>query len=816
MKGEVMQWFRPASVILVGALFAGRAFAGPAMLGEGEPNGSFAQATPITGFSAVIEGKLTPASDVDFFSFTADAGDRIFVATMTGLSPDGNDTLLEVIDADQTTVLESDSNNGKFSETSSSIAGLTFTKTATYYIRLRCPSAGGEVIPYRLFYQKHTTTPAAEVEIDSVSQPQPMPRERLIAGEIEGYDQDGFSIELQAGDTVFVSLDEDPERDGVEFPEFLGFGPIYSSFVFLGAGDAGGPGPDSQAFFITVPTSGTYLIGIEPQSGAADPGSGTYVVAVAVFPADDEGVHCTTYTSADVFPASTVDDGSMTSTITVPNGVTVRDVDVMVKIHHSQLADLDVTLTSPAGTVVPLFADVGADPYHDVYNTFDDEAGIPYGFFTANDGFTMAPQQSYRLSWFDGEDAAGTWTLTVHDDTANGSTGQLLDWSLRICEPIAPCNAGYAQTEVFATDFESGSAAFTHSGTADEWELGLPSAAPITTCSSGTHCWKTDLNSTYNSNSDQDLFSPSVDLTAVSGPVYVEWAQKYQMESVVYDHFFVDAREVGVPADRIRLFDHDGPTMQTTAIGDGSTLQEAAGWATLRRRIDSLAGKSVELRFHVDSDALTNLAGAAIDDVRVVACVPKPLPKPTNFTATAQSASTVTLTWDAPLNADAYDIERRSSDDPTWTPIATGLTATTYDDTTIDSANVYVYHVRATSPSFPSSDFSKPDVATAYVFDDEPLVASTIVRKEHVNQLRAGINLLRTAVGLLPWSWSDDPVDSTIVVKTQHVLELRSAVNDARAFIGMDAFVFATDPTIVTQTTPLKAAHMNELRNALR
>lgn len=808
-----MQWSRLVYVAFIGAFLALRVFAGPAMTDEGEPNGSFAQATPITGFTAVIEGKLSPSGDVDFFSFTADKDDRIFVATMTGLSPDGNDTVLDVIDADQTTVLETDSNNGKFSDSASSIAGLKIPKPATYYIRLRRASGSGEVIPYRLFFQRQTVPPAAEVEIDSVYQPQPLPRERLIAGEITGYDQDGFSIDLKAGDTVFISLDEDPERDGVELPGFLGFGPISSSFTFLGAGDGGGPGPDSQAVFMTVPTAGTYLIGIEPNTN--DGGTYTYVLSVAVFPADDEGVHCTTYTSADVLPIATVDNASMTSTITVPAGVTVRDVDVMVKIHHSQLADLDVTLTSPAGTVVPLFADVGADPYHDVYNTFDDEAGIPYGYFDANDGFTMAPQQSYRLSWFDGEDAAGTWTLTVYDDTANGSTGQLLDWSLRICEPIAPCNAGYSQVEVFASDFESGAAGFTHSGTADEWQLGLPSAAPITTCNSGTHCWKTDLNGTYSINSDQDLLSPLVDLSSVSGPVFVEWAQKYQMESAVFDHFFVDAREAASPGNRIRLFQHDGPTMQTSAIGDGSTLKEAAGWATFRRRIDPLAGKIVELRFHIDSDAATNLSGAAIDDVRVVKCVPKPLPVPGSFVATAQSSTKITLTWDAPLNADAYDIERRSADAPSWTSIATGVVDPTYDDTVV-SGKVYVYHVRATAASFPSSDFSKPDVATTYPFDDEPVVASIIVRKEHVNQLRTAIDLLRTALGLPGWSWSDNPVDNTVRIKTQHMTELRDAVNDARVFIGMDAFVFATDPTIVTQTTRFKAPHINELRDSLR
>ena len=80
--------------------------------------------------------------------------------------------------------------------------------------------------------------------------------------------------------------------------------------------------------------------------------------------------------------------------------------------------------------------------------------------------------------------------------------------------------------------------------------------APITTCNSGTNCWKTDLDNTYNASSSQDLLSPSIDLTGHVGPVLINWAQKYQMESATFDHMNVD-----IVSPATRLFEWLGATM---------------------------------------------------------------------------------------------------------------------------------------------------------------------------------------------------------------------------------------------------------------
>ena len=116
----------------------------------------------------------------------------------------------------------------------------------------------------------------------------------------------------------------------------------------------------------------------------------------------------------------------------------------------------------------------------------DDEAGSTPAF-TVLRGIQVRPENNstagtastsgaYRLAAFDGEDAGGTWTLDLRDDTAGANGGQLTSWSLRICElpPPPSCPPGTVVQTVYSTDFESGDAGFTHSGTQDEWELGLP------------------------------------------------------------------------------------------------------------------------------------------------------------------------------------------------------------------------------------------------------------------------------------------------------------------------------------------------------
>ncbi|MBK7394429.1 MAG: proprotein convertase P-domain-containing protein [Chloracidobacterium sp.] len=175
----------------------------------------------------------------------------------------------------------------------------------------------------------------------------------------------------------------------------------------------------------------------------------------------------------------------VSSTITVPGNPRIADVDVSVQLNHAVMGQIDAHLRSPAGNDNGLFTDIGAGAaggQAQMDTTIDDEAGLTPAF-TVLKGINIKPELAYRLKWFDGVNAGGTWTLDLYDDTADANGGTLTGWSMTVCEEPPPpaCPAGYARTTVFSSDFESGAAGFTHSGTGDQWALGTPNSPATTT-----------------------------------------------------------------------------------------------------------------------------------------------------------------------------------------------------------------------------------------------------------------------------------------------------------------------------------------------
>jgi len=623
----------------------GAAWGGQAYLGEAEPNGTSATATPIVGTNVVVRAPLFPATDIDIYSFTATAGDRVYASTMTAFSAgNSTDSQLTLLASDGVTEIEFDDDNGSLAGLSSSIAGATIPTTGTYFLRVNdfTPATGTEK-SYELHFRLQSGAPTPEVEAnDTPATANPLPANGWVSGArnpAAATEQDWFSLTLNAGDTVYLSLDLDPERDGTTWNGRLGialFGDAANQILVVDDAGTGDLAPDpnipSESLFFTVKTAGTYFAFVDSASAATGGATATYHLSVSVHPATDEGVSCTTYTSTNVPQTIGPGTGLVSSTITVPGNPRIADLDVSLVLNHALMGDIDAHLRSPANNDNGLFTDIGSlavggQTQMDI--TFDDEAGIPPSF-TVLRNVQIKPELAYRLSWFDGENAGGTWTLDLRDDTAGANGGTLTSWSLRICEAPPPpaCAAGFTPTTVFSTDFEAGAAGFTHSGTADEWELGLPATAATTTanpiapfnnCNSGTSCWKTDLDNTYNVSSIQDLLSPAINLAGLSAPIVVNWAQRYQMENANFDHMFVDAQQVG-GATPVRLFEWLDATMTDAPGNPAVNIGASAGWGVFSRRADSLAGLNSELRFHVDSDTTVNFAGLAIDDVSVTAC----------------------------------------------------------------------------------------------------------------------------------------------------------------------------------------------------
>jgi subtilisin-like proprotein convertase family protein len=136
------------------------------------------------------------------------------------------------------------------------------------------------------------------------------------------------------------------------------------------------------------------------------------------------------YASIDV-PKSIPDNGTTTSTLTVPSGECVlADLNVTVGITHDYIGDLRIRLTHNAsGRSALLFNN---SCFEDSLATiFDDQAGP----LNCPLGITTLPSEP--LSNFNGLNAAGDWTLAV-SDTADEDTGTLDSWGLALTCGTAP------------------------------------------------------------------------------------------------------------------------------------------------------------------------------------------------------------------------------------------------------------------------------------------------------------------------------------------------------------------------------------------
>ena len=143
---------------------------------------------------------------------------------------------------------------------------------------------------------------------------------------------------------------------------------------------------------------------------------------------------CNMLTSANVpVTISATGTPTVTSTLTVSTTGTITDINVVGLVGtHTYMSDLTFSLKSPTGTNVVLFG--GICTSNDNFNlNFDDSA--PAGAIPCPPTTGGTYQSQAALSAFNGQLAAGVWTLTIVDGfTADG--GALSGWGLSICTNV--------------------------------------------------------------------------------------------------------------------------------------------------------------------------------------------------------------------------------------------------------------------------------------------------------------------------------------------------------------------------------------------
>lgn len=165
----------------------------------------------------------------------------------------------------------------------------------------------------------------------------------------------------------------------------------------------------------------------------------------------------------------------VTSTINVAGaGPYLWDVDLTTNLTHTFAADLDITIQSPAGTIVTLTSDNGAGNDNTFNGTVWDDQANPAGQvpYTTNNGMVtdhayvnlttatpLVPEEA--LGAFRGEDPNGTWTITISDDLA-GDGGSLDAWTLDVFTlPVAPIETTVTAAQAVATAIPTGPAVAT-------------------------------------------------------------------------------------------------------------------------------------------------------------------------------------------------------------------------------------------------------------------------------------------------------------------------------------------------------------------
>jgi subtilisin-like proprotein convertase family protein/subtilisin family serine protease len=138
----------------------------------------------------------------------------------------------------------------------------------------------------------------------------------------------------------------------------------------------------------------------------------------------------------DIYPSSDTpltvpkkSNSGILSSIDVPDGFTIKDVQATVDIVHGDIGELMVMLESPSGTTVTLHDNSSSGTAN--LNTTYDRESAPDGPGTMND--------------FNDESSLGTWILQVVDDKAGPvKPGILSSWSLELtatdvirCHPLS-------------------------------------------------------------------------------------------------------------------------------------------------------------------------------------------------------------------------------------------------------------------------------------------------------------------------------------------------------------------------------------------
>lgn len=229
---------------------------------ETEPNDTPPDAgTPTCG----IEGSITTANEVDFFSLGSPVANSRVFAMVDGVAANPSNLTsfdLRVTTATDTLEFDNADNDSRYNTQAPNIAGTTLSGAASF-LRVNYPSATVASEPYRLYTViQPPGTSIAEVEPNDTAPSASGGASNYFSGALStATDVDFYGFLARPGDLIMVNLDADPTRDNTPFNATISLQDDNGVAVTTGVG------ADVNATSSIVASPAT-LVGLTPNSPA--------------------------------------------------------------------------------------------------------------------------------------------------------------------------------------------------------------------------------------------------------------------------------------------------------------------------------------------------------------------------------------------------------------------------------------------------------------------------------------------------------------------------------------------------------------------
>lgn len=157
-----------------------------------------------------------------------------------------------------------------------------------------------------------------------------------------------------------------------------------------------------------------------------------------------------------------------------------------------------------------------------------------------------------------------------------------------------------------------------------------------------------------------------------------------------------------------------------------------------------------------------------------------------------------------------FDIYRKIGS-AAWVKVFSNWPYPSVTDYSVPANTPYLYKMLAYDATNNLVATSNIDMAMIVSFTDDPLLAGTTVKAQHVKELADAINAIRSSGGLQPMTLANAAAGD--IIRASHVLALRTALNEGRVALGADPVTFSSD---VSAGSMMKAQHLQDLREAIR